>query len=38
MEGAKDQVTRQRGFHGNLRGFKITDFSDHDDIGVLSKK
>ena len=37
MEGREDQVTRQRGADGNLGGLEVTDFPDHDDVGVLSQ-
>ena len=35
VEGAQDQVPRQRGFDGHISGFAVTDFSHHDDIRIL---
>ena len=37
VEGAEHQVTGQRGANRNLGGLQITNFADHDDIGVLAQ-
>ena len=35
MQGGQHKVTGERGLDGNLRGFKIANFTNHDDVGVL---
>ena len=36
MQGAQYEMTGQSGLEGNLRCFKIPDFSHHDNIGILT--
>ncbi|OIQ70742.1 hypothetical protein GALL_476410 [mine drainage metagenome] len=35
VQGGEHQVAGQRGLNRNLRGLKVTDFTDHDDVRVL---
>ena len=35
VQSAQNQVARQGGPNGNVRGLPVPDFPDHDDIGVL---
>ena len=37
MQGAQHQVARQRRAHGDVGGFAVADFADHDDVGVLAQ-
>ena len=37
MQRRQHEMARKRGLHGNLRGFKVTDFADHHDIGILAQ-
>ncbi len=37
MQRAQDEMTRERSANGNLSGFRITDFADKDDVGILSE-
>ena len=38
MQGGQHQVTGQRGLDGDLSGFKIADFTEHDDVGILTQE
>ena len=38
VERRQDQVTRQRGLDGNLRGLEVSNLTDHDDVGVLTQE
>lgn len=38
MKRAEDQVSRERGFDTDFRGFAVADFSHHDDIRVGTQK
>ena len=38
MDRRKHQMAGHGSFHGDLRGFLITDFSDHDDVRILPQK
>ena len=38
MQGGQHQVTGLRCLHGNIGGFVVADFADHDHIGVLTEK
>ena len=38
MKSTEDKMTGQRRFDGNLRGFQVADFADHDDVRVLTQK
>ena len=37
MEGAQDEVSGEGGLDGDACGFLVPNFSDHDDVGVLSE-
>ncbi len=37
MQGRKNHVTGQGRLHRNLGGFAVTDFSNHDNIGILAQ-
>jgi hypothetical protein len=36
MQGAKDQVTGERGLNGDFGRFPVADFSYHDDVRILT--
>ncbi|MNS74569.1 hypothetical protein D3C72_1080500 [compost metagenome] len=37
MQRCQHQVTGERGLNGDLRGFEIADFANHDDVRVLTQ-
>src|SRR3546814_9884586 len=37
MQRGQNQVSGQRGLHGDLRRFKVADLAYHDDVGVLAQ-
>jgi hypothetical protein len=37
VQGAEHQVTGQSGADGDVGGFAVADFPDHDDIGILAQ-
>ena len=38
MQSRENQMASERGLHSGLRGFSVANFSNHDDVGILSKK
>src|SRR5262245_26565001 len=38
MEGRENHVSGKGGFDGDFGSFEVTDFSDQDDVGILTKK
>ncbi len=38
VEGAEDEVTGFGGGDGELNGFEVAHFTDHDDVGVFAKR
>src|SRR5262249_34584151 len=37
VDGSKDQVSGERGLDGDLCGFLVADFADHDFVGVMTE-
>ena len=37
VERREDEVSRERGLDGHLRGLGVSDFTQHDDVGVLTE-
>ena len=38
VQGGKHQVAGERGFHGDFRRFKVANFADQNDVGVLPQE
>lgn len=37
VQGAEDEVAGECGTHGDVGGFTVADFADHDDIGIMTQ-
>ncbi len=37
VQRGQHQVAGERGLDGDLRGFEVADFTDHDDVRVLAQ-
>src|SRR6185369_4178198 len=37
VDSGKDEVTGKRRLNGNLRGFRVTDFADHDLVRIVAQ-